>query len=63
MVRAWYYDNSNLDQRCPHLSDPPEFIDLDTLKDTTGVLYFKVGCCPAIKSGADPGFGQGEPSF
>ena len=61
-MRAWYYDNSNLDQRCPHLSDPPEFIDLDTLKDTTGVLLFKVGC-PAIKSGADPGFGQGEPSF
>ena len=41
MVRAWYYDNSDLDQRCPHLTDPPEFLDLDTLKEKTGVLYFK----------------------
>jgi len=42
MVRAWYMDSSEEDQRLEHHRQPPYFIDLDELFKTTGVEYFKV---------------------
>jgi len=42
MVRAWYMDDSLEDQRLEHHRNPPEFLDLDQLKATTGVLYWKL---------------------
>lgn len=34
------------DQRKPHMTDPPEFVTLDQLKDL-GVLYFEISSDPA----------------
>jgi hypothetical protein len=43
MVRAWYMDNDTTsDQRSEHQLDPPQFLDLKTLYERTGVEYFKV---------------------
>lgn len=42
MVRAYYMDTSDEDQRLPHELSPPQNIDLETLYKKTGVLYFKV---------------------
>lgn len=42
MVRAWYMNSSEEDQRLEHHRDPPHFIDLDELFKTTGVEYFQV---------------------
>ncbi|OQR79079.1 putative 1 [Tropilaelaps mercedesae] len=42
MVRAYYMDNSDQDQRLPHELCPPEDVDLATLYKRTGVLYFKI---------------------
>lgn len=42
MVRAWYMDDSNDDQRLEHNLNPPKFLDLETLNYDTGVEYFKV---------------------
>ncbi|XP_065219271.1 acireductone dioxygenase isoform X2 [Planococcus citri] len=42
MVRAWYMDDSTEDQRLEHQKNPPEFIDLNTLYEISGVEYFKV---------------------
>lgn len=42
MVRAWYMDNSDVDQRLEHHKQPPEFITLEDLFNKTGVEYFKV---------------------
>lgn len=39
MVRAWYMDDSDSDQRLEHQLDPPEFVSLDKLKEL-GVLYW-----------------------
>lgn len=41
MVRAWYMDDVAGDQRKPHMTDPPQFVSLEQLKDL-GVLYFEV---------------------
>ena len=42
MVRAWYMDeNVEVDKREPHTTDPPQFVDLETL-NTFGVNYWKV---------------------
>ncbi|KAK3584381.1 hypothetical protein CHS0354_001714 [Potamilus streckersoni] len=41
MVRAWIMDNDSCNQRQPHMTDPPQFIDLDGLKKI-GVLYWKI---------------------
>ncbi|KAG8248836.1 1,2-dihydroxy-3-keto-5-methylthiopentene dioxygenase [Homalodisca vitripennis] len=41
MVRAWYMDDSDEDQRLEHHTNPPRFLDLDTLNQDTGVEYFK----------------------
>ena len=43
MVQAWYFDNdTNVDYREPHKSDPPVYVSLEELKKQTGVEYFKV---------------------
>jgi len=42
MVRAWYMDDSNEDQRSEHHRNPPKYVDMDTVKNTTGVLYWKL---------------------
>jgi 1,2-dihydroxy-3-keto-5-methylthiopentene dioxygenase len=42
MVRAWYMDSSEEDQRLEHHRQPPQFVDLDALLKATGVEYFKV---------------------
>lgn len=43
MVRAWFMDSdTEADQRLEHHLNPPEFIELSSLFETTGVEYFKV---------------------
>lgn len=42
MVRAWYMDNSDADQRLEHHKELPEYISLEDLFKKTGVEYFKV---------------------
>lgn len=42
MVRAWYMDTSDADQRLEHHKEPPEFLFLEELLRKTGVEYFKV---------------------
>jgi len=41
-LRVWYMDDEVTDQRLEHHRNPPQFIDLDTLKKLTGVLYWKI---------------------
>ena len=42
MVRAWYMDENEDDQRLEHHREPPAFLSLDELYEKTGVEYFKV---------------------
>lgn len=42
MVRAWYMDDDPTDQRKEHQRVPPEFIELKTLYELSGVEYFQV---------------------
>ncbi|XP_048268868.1 1,2-dihydroxy-3-keto-5-methylthiopentene dioxygenase isoform X2 [Bombus terrestris] len=42
MVRAWYMDNSDADQRLEHHKQLPEYISLEDLFKKTGVEYFKI---------------------
>ncbi|XP_076174457.1 acireductone dioxygenase 1 [Ptiloglossa arizonensis] len=42
MVRAWYMDNSDAEQRLEHYKDPPKFLSLEDLFKSTGVEYFTV---------------------
>lgn len=42
MVRAWYMDSSEEDQRLEHHRQPPQLLDLDELFKATGVEYFKL---------------------
>ncbi|XP_017889509.1 1,2-dihydroxy-3-keto-5-methylthiopentene dioxygenase [Ceratina calcarata] len=42
MVRAWYMDNSDADQRLEHHRNPPKYISLGDLFKETGVEYFQV---------------------
>lgn len=42
MVRAWYMDNSDVDQRLEHHKQPPECISIENLFKITGVEYFQV---------------------
>ena len=43
MVRAWYMDDDlQTDQRYEHHRNPPVFIDLEKLFESSGVQYFKV---------------------
>ncbi|XP_061181512.1 acireductone dioxygenase-like [Saccostrea echinata] len=46
MVRAWYMDDVEDDQRKPHMTEPPQFVTMDQLKDL-GVLYFEISSDPA----------------
>lgn len=39
MVKAWYMDTSDADQRLSHQLDPPEFVSLENL-EKLGVLYW-----------------------
>ncbi|KAH9514145.1 hypothetical protein Btru_030397 [Bulinus truncatus] len=41
MVRAWYMDDSDADQRETHMLDPPVFVSLEELYKKCGVEYFK----------------------
>lgn len=41
MVKAWFMDSSEEDQRLPHELDPPKPVSLDDLRNC-GVLYWKV---------------------
>uniref|UniRef100_V9IH77 1,2-dihydroxy-3-keto-5-methylthiopentene dioxygenase n=1 Tax=Apis cerana TaxID=7461 RepID=V9IH77_APICE len=42
MVRAWYMDNSDVDQRLEHHKQPPECISIENLFKITGVEYFQI---------------------
>lgn len=42
MVRAWFMDSEETDQRLEHQLNPPQFVELNELYQTTGVEYFKV---------------------
>ncbi|XP_063993561.1 acireductone dioxygenase [Diachasmimorpha longicaudata] len=42
MVRAWYMDDSEDDQRLEHHKKIPEFLTLQQLYDVTGVEHFEV---------------------
>lgn len=42
MVRMWFMDDLDEDQRLEHHINPPRFLDLSTLQQRTGVEYFKV---------------------
>lgn len=42
MVRAWYMDDEETDQRLEHHKTPPEYVDMADVFDRTGVEYYKV---------------------
>lgn len=42
MVRAWYMDKEDTDQRLEHHRNPPKFVSLSELYTITGVEYFQV---------------------
>jgi hypothetical protein len=42
MVEAWFMDDSDVDQRQPHKTDPPRFVSPEDLLASTGVESFKV---------------------
>ncbi|XP_046350912.1 1,2-dihydroxy-3-keto-5-methylthiopentene dioxygenase-like [Haliotis rufescens] len=42
MVRAWFMDSSDTDQRQPHMQEPPQFVDLATLRELAGVEYYQM---------------------
>lgn len=42
MVRMWFMDDLDEDQRLEHHINPPRFLDLSTLQQRTGVEYFQV---------------------
>lgn len=44
MVRAWYMDKEETDQRLEHHQNPQKFVDLSELQKKTGVEYFEVSC-------------------
>jgi|688.fasta_scaffold1226437_1 1,2-dihydroxy-3-keto-5-methylthiopentene dioxygenase len=42
MVKAWYMDDSEMDQRLEHQKNPSQPIDIKDVFTRTGVLYWKV---------------------
>jgi len=55
MVRAWYMDNSDVDQREPHRPADASDVTLESLAKI-GVLYWKVWEGPAAPSATEKGF-------
>ncbi|XP_063704727.1 acireductone dioxygenase [Culicoides brevitarsis] len=41
-MRAWYMDELLTDQREPHMTIPPQFLDENQLFERTGVEYFSI---------------------
>lgn len=42
MVQAWYLKENITNPREPNHADPAEFISMEDLKKSTGVLYWRV---------------------
>ena len=42
MVRAWYMDESDDDQRLPHMLEPNQEVNMDDLNRLCGLSYWKV---------------------
>ncbi|XP_043284924.1 1,2-dihydroxy-3-keto-5-methylthiopentene dioxygenase [Venturia canescens] len=42
MVRAWYMDTSDADQRLEHHREPQKLLSLNELYEVSGVEYFKI---------------------
>ncbi|XP_074604382.1 acireductone dioxygenase 1 [Brevipalpus obovatus] len=42
MVRAWLFNDDGTDQRLPHKPNPEVYIDLEELKQRSGVSYWKL---------------------
>ncbi|XP_017018377.1 acireductone dioxygenase isoform X2 [Drosophila kikkawai] len=42
MVKIWFMDNEQTDQRLEHHRSPPEYLELADLYKKTGVEYFKI---------------------
>ncbi|CAH1176344.1 unnamed protein product [Phaedon cochleariae] len=42
MVRAWYMDDDETDQRKEHHRNPPRFLSLEEVFNLSGVEYFKI---------------------
>ncbi|KAK9869218.1 hypothetical protein WA026_002968 [Henosepilachna vigintioctopunctata] len=42
MVRAWYMEDDNLDQRTEHYRNPAKYISIEDLYKISGVEYFKL---------------------
>jgi len=42
MVKAWLYNENGSDKQTAHQYDPLETIDLNKLKEKTGILCFQV---------------------
>nr|CAD7194654.1 unnamed protein product [Timema douglasi] len=51
MVRAWYMDSSEDDQRLEHHRNPPQFLDLEELFKVSGVEYFKINPDTYVQDG------------
>eukprot|EP00918_Siedleckia_nematoides_P073789 GHVU01161159.1.p1 GENE.GHVU01161159.1~~GHVU01161159.1.p1 ORF type:complete len:182 (-),score=32.90 GHVU01161159.1:675-1220(-) len=56
MVRAWYMDDKDDDQRLPHQTDPLQLVSLDDLKAQCGVLYFQIDADKFEKDGSEEKF-------
>ncbi|XP_054084880.1 acireductone dioxygenase isoform X5 [Zeugodacus cucurbitae] len=44
MVKAWYMDNKDADQRLEHHKSPHEYLSLETLYQKTGVEHYSITC-------------------
>ncbi|XP_069967572.1 acireductone dioxygenase isoform X4 [Bactrocera oleae] len=44
MVKVWYMDNEENDQRLEHHKSPPEYLSLENLHEETGVEHFAITC-------------------
>ncbi|KAK9504967.1 hypothetical protein O3M35_009131 [Rhynocoris fuscipes] len=49
MVRAWFMDDSNSDQRLEHHRNPPQYVSIKELYDLTGVEYFRIDNLDSLK--------------
>ncbi|XP_036325445.1 1,2-dihydroxy-3-keto-5-methylthiopentene dioxygenase isoform X2 [Rhagoletis pomonella] len=44
MVKVWYMDNEQNDQRLEHHRNPPQYLSVEKLHELTGVEYFNITC-------------------